>query len=123
MADVIQSIFIDPPIAIARLGGSTVPQDAYLWVESPDPRSDGETTIVPTWSLDILRLTTVNQTAHAIGSMQVRGAPLIGAAMPASWAANVAVKGVAGPGLTSPLPAVVVAPAVPWEDVYDNSAS
>jgi hypothetical protein len=54
MADVIQSIFIDPPIAIARLGGSTVPQAAYLWVESPDPRSDGETTIVPTWSLDIL---------------------------------------------------------------------
>lgn len=54
MADVIQSIFIDPPIAIARLGGSTVPQEAYLWVESPDPRSDGETTIMPTWSLDIL---------------------------------------------------------------------
>ena len=53
MADVIQSIFIDPPIAIARVGGSTVPQDAYLWVESPDPRSDGETTIVPTWSLDL----------------------------------------------------------------------
>ena len=54
MADVIQSIFIDPPIAVARLGGSTVPQDAYLWVESPDPRLDGETTIIPTWSLDIL---------------------------------------------------------------------
>jgi hypothetical protein len=54
MADVIQSIFIDPPIAIARLGGSTVPQDAYLWVESPDPRSDGETTVMPTWSLDVL---------------------------------------------------------------------
>ena len=54
MADVIQAIFIDPPIAIARLGGSTVPQDAHLWVESPDPRSDGETTIVPAWSLDIL---------------------------------------------------------------------
>jgi hypothetical protein len=54
MADVIQSIFIDPPIAIARLGGSTVPQDAYLWVESPDPRTDGETTIVPTWSLDVM---------------------------------------------------------------------
>jgi hypothetical protein len=53
MTDVIQSIFIDPPIAIARLGGSTVPQDAYLWVESPDPRSDGETTIVPAWSLEV----------------------------------------------------------------------
>jgi peptide/nickel transport system substrate-binding protein len=34
--------------------------------------------------------------------------------------ANVAVKGVAGPGITSPLPAVAVAPAVLWEDVYDN---
>jgi hypothetical protein len=54
MADVIQSIFIEPPIAIARLGGSTVPQAAYLWVESPDPRWDGETTIVPAWSLDVL---------------------------------------------------------------------
>ena len=54
MADVIQSIFIDPPIAIARVGGSTTPLDAYIWAESPDPRSDGETTIVPTWSLDIL---------------------------------------------------------------------
>ncbi len=36
--------------------------------------------------------------------------------------ANVAVKGVAGPGLTSALPAVAVAPAVLWEDVYDNPA-
>ena len=54
MVDVIQSIFIDPPIAIARVGGSTAPQDAYHWVESPDPRSDGETTIMPTWSLDTL---------------------------------------------------------------------
>src|ERR1700752_4470614 len=53
MADLIQSIFIVPPIAVARLGGSTVPQDAYLWVESPDPRLDGETTVAPTWSLDV----------------------------------------------------------------------
>lgn len=53
MADMIQSLFIDPPIAVARLGASTVPQDAFLWVESPDPRMDGETTIMPTWSLDV----------------------------------------------------------------------
>jgi peptide/nickel transport system substrate-binding protein len=33
---------------------------------------------------------------------------------------NVSVKGVGGPGLTSPLPAVVVAPAIPWEDVWYN---
>jgi peptide/nickel transport system substrate-binding protein len=35
---------------------------------------------------------------------------------------NVAVKGIAGPGLTSALPSVAVAPAVLWEDVYDNPA-
>jgi peptide/nickel transport system substrate-binding protein len=33
---------------------------------------------------------------------------------------NVSVKGVGGPGLTSPLPAVVVAPAIPWEDIWYN---
>src|SRR5271168_3370368 len=31
------------------------------------------------WAADILRLTEVGQVAHAIRSMQVRGAPLIGA--------------------------------------------
>jgi len=31
------------------------------------------------WALEILRLSTVAQAAHAIRSMQVRGAPLIGA--------------------------------------------
>jgi peptide/nickel transport system substrate-binding protein len=34
--------------------------------------------------------------------------------------ANVSVKGVAGPGLTTPLPAVALAPATLWEDVYYN---
>jgi peptide/nickel transport system substrate-binding protein len=37
--------------------------------------------------------------------------------------ANVSVKGVAGPGLTSPLPAVAVTPAILWEDVYYNPSS
>jgi peptide/nickel transport system substrate-binding protein len=32
--------------------------------------------------------------------------------------ANASVKGVVGPGLTSPLPAVAVTPAILWEDVY-----
>jgi hypothetical protein len=53
LAPTIQSLFINPPIAVARLGGSTVPQDAYLWVESPDPRADGETALAPTWSFTI----------------------------------------------------------------------
>jgi peptide/nickel transport system substrate-binding protein len=34
--------------------------------------------------------------------------------------ANVSVKGVAGPGRTTPLPAVSVTPAILWEDVYYN---
>jgi hypothetical protein len=54
MSDAIQTIFISPPIAIARLGGGTTPQDAYKWVESPNPRSSGETTIAPDWSLTVL---------------------------------------------------------------------
>jgi hypothetical protein len=54
MAEIIRSIFINPPIAIARLGGSSVPQDAYAWVEPADPRADGETAIVPSWSLSVL---------------------------------------------------------------------
>ena len=34
--------------------------------------------------------------------------------------ANVSMKGVAGPGLTTPLPAVSVTPAILWEDVWYN---
>ena len=36
--------------------------------------------------------------------------------------ANVAVKGVVGPGLTQPLPAVVVTPTILWEDVAYSSS-
>jgi len=34
--------------------------------------------------------------------------------------ANVSVKGVGGPGLSTPLPPVVVTPSILWEDVYYN---
>lgn len=54
MAQIIQEIFVDPPIAIARLGGSNAPQDAYRWVEALNPRSDGNTVIAPWWTLDVL---------------------------------------------------------------------
>lgn len=75
MSPVIRSIFIDPPIAIARLGGSNTPQDAYLWVESPDPRSDGETTIAPTWSLTVLADGSVEP--HKPDAIALRDGPLI----------------------------------------------
>jgi len=62
MAEIIQRIFVNPPIAIARLGGSTTPQNAYRWVQSPNPRSSGETTIEPDWSLAVLVDGTVQPT-------------------------------------------------------------
>ena len=51
-----------------------------VWVDGADGWSVRifDQTRLP-WSLDILRLTAVDQVAHAIRSMQVRGAPLIGA--------------------------------------------
>ena len=51
-----------------------------VWVEPRDGWSVRifDQTRLP-WTLEILRLTDVAQTAHAIRSMQVRGAPLIGA--------------------------------------------
>lgn len=36
---------------------------------------------------------------------------------------NVAVHGVSGPGITSPLASVAVVPTIPWEDVYYNPSS
>lgn len=46
------------------------------------------------WSLDILRLTTVRDAAHAIRAMQVRGAPLIGAV--AAYGLALAVRAESG---------------------------
>jgi hypothetical protein len=54
MAEIIQAIFCDPSIVIARLGGSTTPVAAYSWEESPDPRGEGDTVIVADWSLGVL---------------------------------------------------------------------
>ena len=51
-----------------------------VWVNTQDGWSVHifDQTRLP-WSLDILQLTNLADTAHAIRSMQVRGAPLIGA--------------------------------------------
>lgn len=53
MAETIQQIFCDPPISIARLGSSSTPLDAYIWSEPANPRADGNTIIVPAWSLRV----------------------------------------------------------------------
>ena len=53
MKTIIHELFIDPPLAIARLGGSSIPQDAYSWIPPPAPRSGESTAIVPDWSLGV----------------------------------------------------------------------
>jgi len=60
MAHTIHRIFINPPIAIARLGGSSAPQDAYCWVTPVNPRSDGNTVIAPWWTFEVLSDGTVD---------------------------------------------------------------
>jgi hypothetical protein len=75
MAEVIQEILLLPPIAIARLGGSTSPQDAYTWVSAPNPRSRGETTITPDWSLSVRPDATVDPVMAE--SIAFRDGPLI----------------------------------------------
>ena len=37
----------------ALLGGSSTPLDAYVWDEPSNPRADGDTIIVPAWSLRV----------------------------------------------------------------------
>jgi hypothetical protein len=54
MSEQIQALFCDPPIAIARLGGSTAPLDCCVWQEPPNPRTDGATVLAADWSLDVL---------------------------------------------------------------------
>jgi len=49
----IEKILCNPPLVIARLGGSAQPVDAYQWVASSDPHVTGETMIRPAWTLDV----------------------------------------------------------------------
>lgn len=60
MPDRICAIYCDPPIAFARLGGSTTPLAAYRWERPQNPRTDSDTVVVPTWSLNVLPDATVD---------------------------------------------------------------
>jgi hypothetical protein len=50
--DSIRRLFFAPPTAIARLGGSTTPLEAFDWVVG-DPHTIAETRVRPTWTLDV----------------------------------------------------------------------
>ena len=49
----IRAIVCQPPIVIARLGGSSTPAVAYRWVASPYPRNERDTVVEREWSLDV----------------------------------------------------------------------
>ena len=68
-----------------------------VWLEPSDGWSVRiiDQTRLP-WSLEFLRLTTVAEAAHAIRTMQVRGAPLIGAV--AAYGIALAVRADASTG-------------------------
>jgi hypothetical protein len=50
---VLQGVFVHPPLAVARLGASPVPLDAFHWEAAVDPHLRGETVIAPSWTLDV----------------------------------------------------------------------
>ena len=47
------SILLLPPLAIARLGNSKIPIDAFDWTEDPNLHGGGQTVIRPAVSLDV----------------------------------------------------------------------
>ena len=75
MAETIQALFCDPPIVIARLGGSTTPLDCCVWEEPPNPRADGATVLVTDWSLNVLPDGSIEP--HKPDSIRFRDGPLI----------------------------------------------
>jgi hypothetical protein len=72
---VIHDLFIDPPLAIARLGGSSIPQDPYAWAPAVKPRMGESTSIVPVWSLSVQQDGTVEPIMPA--QVTFRDGPLI----------------------------------------------
>lgn len=53
MAGAIRSVFFTPPVAVARLGGSATPVDAYVWREDPSLHGGGLTALAPAVSLRV----------------------------------------------------------------------
>ena len=53
MTKFLHGIFFSPPMAIARLGSSPTPQDAFEWEQSDSPYGGSATTIRPAMSFDV----------------------------------------------------------------------
>ena len=53
MAAAVRSVFFTPPVAVARLGASDTPVDAYVWREDPSLHGGGLTALAPALSLRV----------------------------------------------------------------------
>ncbi len=51
--ETVRSVFFTPPMAVARLGGSDTPVDAYVWREDPSLEGGGLTSLEPAVSLAV----------------------------------------------------------------------
>jgi hypothetical protein len=59
------NVYVLPPFAVARLGASDTPVDAFDWVENPATHGAGKTVIRPAVSLRVLPDGSI-QTLHAL---------------------------------------------------------
>ena len=44
---------MNPAMAVARLGSSSVPQDAFVWADALHPRDGDSTRLLPQWTLEV----------------------------------------------------------------------
>ena len=72
--DTIRRLMFTPPVAVARLGGSSTPMAAFDWAPG-DPHTVYETRARPTWTLTVGADGTVTPTLPA--KLEVRDGPLL----------------------------------------------
>jgi hypothetical protein len=72
--DTIRRLMFTPPVAVARLGGSSTPMDAFDWAPG-DPHTVYETRARPTWTLTVGADGTVTPTLPE--TLEVRDGPLL----------------------------------------------
>ena len=97
--DTIRRLMFTPPVAVARLGGSTTPMDAFDWAPG-DPHTVYETRVHPAWTLVVAADGTV--TPVLPDALVVRDGPLLRPVAPflELWA----LVGDGAPGQWQPAP-------------------
>ncbi len=113
--DTIRRLLFTPPVAVARLGGSTTPMEAFSWGPG-DPHTIAETRIRPDWTLDVR----CRRQRHprAATTLDVRDGPLLRPVAPflELWALT-------GDGPADELAAAAGHPRVCWPPTASTAAA